>query len=160
VDNSSFLGKGIRWRRCGRWFTINETKCGQSERSLIYRWGGGQAGAMDKFKSGKLEMCIIFASIFASKFLFYCWYGRYNNFKIIQHSCKWKGELCNSQLVDKIDEHEDLISWSWCWSNFRNLAISKKAEAYKISSVNIWLPSKNKLNHPNHNFIASPTTQI
>ena len=68
-----------------------------------------------------------------------------------------KGKLLNSLPDDKIDDHADVISWSWRLSSSLDSAISEKTEACKFSAITIWLDSKNKLNNPNHDFKVSPT---
>ena len=68
-----------------------------------------------------------------------------------------KGKLFTSLSEAKVVEREDVISWSWRRSNFRDEAISEKAEACKFSAITIWLAYKNKLNNPNQDLIASPT---
>ena len=60
-----------------------------------------------------------------------------------------KGKLLTSLPEDKIFEHENVITWSWFLSNSRDIAISEKVEAYKLSAITIWLAFKNKLNNPN-----------
>ena len=68
-----------------------------------------------------------------------------------------KGKLFMSLPKAKIVEHEDIISWSWRLSIFRDVAIPDKAEAGKISAIKIWLASKGKVNNHNQDFIASQT---
>ena len=58
---------------------------------------------------------------------------------------------------DKIVECEDVIIWSRCLSNSRDVAISEKAEACMLSAFTIWVAFKKKLNDPNQDLITSPT---
>jgi len=69
------------------------------------------------------------------------------------------GQLCNALPAKKIDECENVISWSWGRSDSRDLTIiSEQVEVCKFSSIIVWLASKNQLNNnSNHDFIVSPT---
>ena len=69
-----------------------------------------------------------------------------------------KGKLFIFVPEAKIVKREDVIRWSWRWSNSRDVAVSEKAEACKFSAITIWLASRSKLNNPNHDFKASPTS--
>ena len=68
-----------------------------------------------------------------------------------------KGKLYNSLPVDKINKREDVLTWIWCLSHSRDVVILEKVETCKFSTITIWSASKNKLNNPNHDSIASPT---
>ena len=54
------------------------------------------------------------------------------------------GKLFNSLPVYKIDDCEDVISWSWLLSNPHDVAISEKVKACKLSTITSWLASKSK----------------
>ena len=56
-----------------------------------------------------------------------------------------ESKLYNSLSEDKIDDCEDVISRSWRLSNSRDVAISEKADAWKLSAITILIASKNKI---------------
>ena len=53
-----------------------------------------------------------------------------------------EARIFTSLPEDKIFERDEVITWNWCLSNSRAVAISEKVKACKLSAIIIWLASK------------------